>query len=459
MKKLVKILLISAICSFPLCAFDYNVNGSVSNTSKFGFNNGKINTTEGKYPTDSFSVVLASLGINLDLGAGFSAGLAGAVGGIVFDNTRFQKTTTGDPYVSAGLAWNYFGYWAGPDYRSEASARTVKDYVIYNGFIAYKYDKYIEAKIGRFSIPGDWFNGIIQGAQLQSWAIPYTRLWAATTNKRASYGGKWLKDFKYINQNIAVDNGRGFYVYAGGADINYKNFNIQPYLYAQDSRFIAPGFHLGYDSNPDFKSEGFRSKTEVIFLYMRYVGPALTKTTIYNNFDQLIEPDPKKLVLGKQGESLMIRQRFDIDNYNFGFIIYKNFGNPNEFLTPYGDPTGFDNYENSVYDSGAWNNMFRREAISGLLFAGGNYTRLSWGMLTRFTHSPRADEQTFSVSLNYKFPLNIAAGITLEYYNNTTFKGYSLGYGSAVYGTSVKMLEKTISQDRSFASTYISYSF
>lgn len=455
MKKTIGSMLIFSALTSNIYGFDYKVNGQVQNWSKFGFNNDKIDTTKGKYPTDSFSVLTASLGVTLDLGAGFSAGALGTIGGIVFDNTKFQ----GDGkivYNPYGLAYNYFGFWPGNDYLSTATARTARNYVMQNLYIGYKYDKYIDAKIGRFSVPGDWLSGYIQGVYLQSFAIPYTRLWAFSTNKRASVGGKWLKDFKYMNQNPPVDKGQGFYVYAGGADFKRENYTAQAYLYAQDSRFIAPGFHLAYDSNPDFKSEGFRSKTEIIFLYMKIVGPALSKPTAYNNystFDVRINTD--KLFVGKGGESLMIRQRFDIDNYNVGAIIYKNFGNPNEFLTPYGDPTGFDNYDNSVYDNAAWNNVFRREAISAFLFGGANYTKLSWGIIARITHSQRSDEQAVAVNVDYKFPWNITAGVKVEWYNNTTFAGYSMGIGNSV----TKELKETISQDRSYASTYVSYNF
>ncbi|MDO7253678.1 outer membrane family protein [Helicobacter cappadocius] len=451
MKKAIQSAVIFSALTSSIYGFDYKVNGQVQNWSKFGFNNDKINTTEGKYPTDSFSVLTASLGINLDLGAGFSAGATGTIGGIVFDNTRFQ----GDGniiYNPNGLAYNYFGFWPGKDYRSPSTARTTRNYVLQNLYIGYTYDKYIEAKIGRFSVPGDWLSGYIQGVSLQSYAVPYTRIWAFTTVKRASVGGKWLKDFKYMNQNIPVDNGKGFYVYAAGADFKRDNFIAQGYLYAQDSRFIAPGFHLGYDTNPEFKSEGFRSKTEILFLYMRVVGPALSKNTAYNNYDARINPDSQ--VVGKGGESLMIRQRFDIGKYNIGAILYKNFGNPNEFLTPYGDPIGFDNYDNTVYDSAAWNNIFRRDAISGFLFGGGTYTKLSWMVIGRITYSKRADEQAVAVNVDYKFPWNITAGVKVEWYNNTTFAGYTLGSGKAT-----TILNKTISQDRSYASTYISYNF
>ncbi|PAF44253.1 outer membrane family protein [Helicobacter sp. 11S02596-1] len=453
MKKLMKNLLIIGTMASCGYGFDYQVNGQVQNTSKFGFNNDRIDPKAGKYPTDSFSVLTASLGINMDLGAGFSVGLAGTVGGMVFDNTKFQKTTEGQILNPDGLSWNYFGFWPGYDYLSPATARTAKDYIIQNAFISYQYDRYIQIKGGRFSVPGDWLSGYIQGLQIESQAIPYTRLWAFSTNRRASLGGKWLKDFKYMNQNIPVDNGKGFYVYAGGADVKYKHFNIHPYIYAQDSRFIAPGFHLTYDTTPDFKFDGFRSKTEVIFLYMRHVGPALSKSTSYNNFDAYLYPGGA--TAGKGGESLLIRQTFEINHYNFGAILYKNFRNPNEFVTPYGDPIGFDNYDNSVYDSAAWNNVFRRDAINGFLFAGGKYTQLGWLFVARYTHTPRAVEEAVSVSVDYKFPLNITAGFKLEYYNNTTFKGYTLGYSS----NKPKPLDHKVTQDRSFVSTYIQHNF
>lgn len=471
MKKLTTALLGSLMLSSSLYSFDYKFSGNVQDFSKFGFNNDKINLTEGKYPTDSYSVMTAALGINLDAGYGFSFGLGGTVGGVVFDSTKYQgfSNPAQGLYAPNGLMYNYFGFWAGYDYRSPANSHTAKYYIIQNAFINYQYKNWINLTGGRFRLSGDigtdWMSGYIQGVGLSSKIIPYTKLWFFTTNRRASYGQYWLKDFKYLNPNISADNGQGFYVYAAGANFEYKGFNIHPYIYAQDSRFIAPGVHLGYDSNPDFKSDGFRSKTEILGLFMTHLSSALRKTTGNNNypagyagsrdnyFNIRINPDGS--YIGKGGVSLMIRQTFYIDNYTVGAILYKNFGNPNEFLTGYGDPTGFDNYDNSVYDSAAWNNVFRREAISGYIFATGTYSKLSWGFLTRLTHSPRADEQAVSVNVDYKFPHNIKAGIKVEYYNNTTFKGYVLGVST--YGTTT--LSKTLSQDRSFTQTYISYDF
>ncbi|PAF46775.1 hypothetical protein BKH46_06020 [Helicobacter sp. 12S02634-8] len=453
MKTLGKTLLAVGIFTSLGNGFEYKVNGQVQNYSKFGFNNDKINQAKGKYPTDSFSTMIASLGVNMDIGAGFQAGLGGTIGGIVYDGTKYQKTIDNTTLNPDGLVWNYFGFWAGNDYRFSASANNTKNYFIQNAFITYTYDKYIQIKGGRFQMPGDWFSGYIQGLYLQSWAIPHTRLWSFATNHRASWGGKWFKDYKYINPNVAKDNGKGFYVFGVGAEFKYKNFSAQPYFYAQDSRFYAPGIHLTYDTNPDFKSEGFRSKTEIIFLHMTHVGPALQKSTAYNNYDALLYPGQQ--FVGRGGESLLLKQTFEIDRYYFGGAFYKNFGNPNEFLAPYGDPTGFDNYDNSVYDSAAWNNVFRRDAINGFLFAGAQYAQLKITLLGRYTDTPRAREEAFSIGLDYKFAHNILAGLKAEYYNNTTFKGFTLGYS----GNKPKPLTQNVTQDRSYISTFIQHNF
>lgn len=453
MKKIIQTLLLTGIITPTLIyandksGFDYEIKGFVQNYSKFGFNDDRINEAEGKYPTESFSIISADLGIDMNLGAGFSAGIAGAAGGLIFDHTRFQRNIEGKLFAPNGISWNYFGFWPGPDYRSASSIRTTRNFILRNIYITYQYDKYIQAQIGRFRVPGDWFSGYVQGLYLQSWAIPHTKFWFYTTNRRASYGGPWLRDFKYINQNVSADNGKGFFVYAGGADIVYQNYGISPYIFAQDARFFAPGFHLTYDTNPAFKSEGFRSKTEIIFLHMQHFGPGLKRLTGSNNykFGGFLS------TAGKGGQSLYIRQRFDIDNYNIGLSVYKNFDNPNEFVTGSGDPTGFNNYNGSIYDGVGWNNIFRKDAVSGFLFGGGKYERFSWAIMGRLTFAPRADEQTLTINVDYKFPHNFKAGITAEYYGQTVKEGYVV--------RNSPILKKDIFQDRSSITTYIIRNF
>lgn len=452
MKKLTQTLLLTGLLA-PISiyggdasSFEYKVKGLVQNWSKFGLNDNKINVTEGKYPTESFSILSAELGIDMNFGAGFSAEILGAAGGFIFDNTKFQRNVEGNLFSPNGLAWSYFGYWQGFDNSSTATARTARNFILRNAQIAYKYDKYIQIQIGRFQVPGDWINGFVQGAYLQSWIIPHTKLWFWAANRRASYGGKWLREFRFLNTNIPAENDRGFFVYKGGADVLYQNYSISPYILSQDARFFAPGVRLSYDTDPAFKSEGFRSKTEIAFLYMHHFGPALKKSTSSNNYKV-----GELSTAGKGGQSLLIKQRFDIDNYNIGLAIYKNFDNPNEFVASIGDPTGFDNYNASVYDGSGWNNVFRKDSISGFIFGGGNYERFSWGFLGRLTFAPRADEQTLAINFDYQFPRNIKAGIKAEYYGQTIKEGYIIRSSPA--------LKKDVFQDRSSITTYITHNF
>ncbi|WP_095297455.1 outer membrane family protein [Helicobacter sp. 12S02232-10] len=449
-------------------AFSYKFYGSALSFSKLGFNHSKIDLQKGKFPTESYSFLDAGMRFDLDLDYGFNAGIGGYVGGVAFDGTKFVKTTEGDFLNPNGVIYNLFGFWTGSNATGVASSRTAKYYSLTEANIGYKYLNRIDLKLGRFKLGGDlgtdWLTSYVQGVGISSRIIPDTALWFFAINKRAFVGGSWFKDFKYINPNLPFDNGKGFYIYAGGVNIRHKNINLNAYIYAQDSRFIAPGFRFKYDTKPDFNSQGFRSKTELLGLFMTHFKPGMRKTTGFNNYaigttglpDSYFQIGSNSSLphIGKGGISLMFKQTFYINAYNFGFLVYKNFGNPNEFLGSIGDPTGYDNWNNSIYDSSTWNNMFRRDSLSGFLFLNNSFGKFSYGFLGRITHAPRANEQALSLSVNYLFFHNTNAGFILTYYNNTTFKGYTLGLPPQVV-----TLKNTLSQDRSFIQTYINYNF
>lgn len=460
-------LFMGLFCASCLYSFDYKFNAQAQSFSKFGFNNDKINLNTGKFPTESYSFLNAGLDFDFDFGYGFVGSLGGYVGGIVFENTKFAQTTSKGFYNPDGVIYNLFGFWTNSDGKGTANTHSAKYYSLINLNIGYQYDKYIKLKIGRFKLGGDlgtdWLTSYVQGMATSSKVIPLTTLWAFAINKRAFVGYQWFKDFKIINPNLPFDKGPGFYIYAGGANITYKNINLNAYIYAQDSRFIAPGFRLRYDTNEDFQSQGFRSKSEFLGLFMNHLKPSMRKTTGYNNYPigvtgltQSYFRVGKNIVpkIGKGGIAVMFKQTFYINYYDFGMILYKNFGNPNEFLGSIGDPTGLDNWDNSVYDGSTWNNTFRRDALSGFLFFDGSYGKLTYNILTRLTHAKRANEETFSITLSYMFSHKINAGIKFEYYNNTTFEGYALGIPPKAV-----TLNATTSEDRSFIETFINYVF
>lgn len=52
---------------------------------------------------------------------------------------------------------------------------------------------------------------------------------------------------------------------------------------------------------------------------------------------------------GKNAHSLMIKQKFEWNEYNFGFGIYKSFGNANWMIGYHGNRLGFDFWTNTAY--------------------------------------------------------------------------------------------------------------
>ncbi|WP_257842560.1 outer membrane family protein [Helicobacter sp. 13S00477-4] len=460
-----KYLIASMLLMSSLYGFDYKVSGSAINFSKFGFNDSRIDPQKGQYPTETFVNLTGTLQVDADLGAGFSAGIGGAIGGQAYDSTKFAKYTDGSLATPHGLGFEYMGEWNGwfpKDYYPPATSRNAKKYVIYNAYIDYKYADIFHIIVGRYKSDMDWFYEYTEGAKATLKLSDFT-FYAFTSWGRGIADGQWLYNFyreKYYG------------VHALGVSYNHKNLTIEPNVWFSPETFTAPSLKLIYDTNPNFQGSGFRSKTTFIGMYVyqanndkwgRY-APAR-----YNTWDPYLDGGKWKYLQGPGGGTILVKQRFDLNNYNFGGGLYINIGNPNPNIGTYGNPIGIEQWTDSIYNIGfaGINNITAADAITVFLKGGASYGQFSWNMVGRVTTAPRANEQSLALYLDYQFTKHIQAGLKLEYFNSTTKTGYNPGSGLlAENGIPINIdgnpnfgISKNISQDRSHLMTHITYSF
>ncbi|PAF42548.1 outer membrane family protein [Helicobacter sp. 11S03491-1] len=407
-----------------LFSFDFHISGEASTFSKFGFDTRKYNPNKGIYPTESYTTIMGELNAQLNLAEGLDVAIGGMLNALVYDSTIWQ----GD----GPLGTNYIGYWAG---HSGQTLQSPKFYMIHNAYIHYEYKDIFGIKAGRYETTGlDWFSAFNQGVEFYA-KYNGIKIWGIFSDARASAYNDWFWSYgRYYTE--------GKPLFAGGINYSKNGLSISPYLYYIPKSLQAPGFNIAYDTNPDFQGNGFRSKTTIIALFPIY------KNTNANSRDTTVFSQ----LLGKNAQSIFIKQHFDINQYNFGIIFYKNFGNANGRIGIYGDPITYNIWTGSVYDSGpSLSNMIGKDALSGFLYFGSKIQNLKWKILGRLTDSPRSDEQSLALYLAYTFNPHLNAGIKLEYFRDTTHKGYEIGNAPA--------LQKDNTSDRSHAMAHITYIF
>ncbi|PAF42724.1 hypothetical protein BKH45_03260 [Helicobacter sp. 11S03491-1] len=438
-----------------LHAFDYKVSGKAESFSKFGFNNTPINSIKGKYPTESFVTMVGALQIDMNLlpqsltSQTLKTGIGGLVGGLAFDSGRnLIDHATGAPFGSP--IFNYFGYyaqyegnapWQTPNYNIGMSKNS-RDYVIYNAYLDYDYAGIFGIKGGRYESGADFYSGFTQGFEVYTKFSEF-KLWWFSSYGRAFAYDEWLYDF-YAPKTYTTPKGKtiNLGIHAFKATWAHHGVTIAPFIYFSPKTYTAPSIEVGYDSNPEFDGkEGFRSQTTVIALFVSH-DKRVRNVNRYGN------------PAGTGGQTLLIKQRFDIDNYNIGGGIYKNFGNANAEVGTYGNPMGIDFWTASVYDIGASvSDMIGEDALSGWIYGGGVHGDFMWGVLGRLTTSKRSNEQSIAINVAYNFPFNISAGLKLEYFNDITKTGYKVGDTGRVPGQPQDI------SDRSHMMAFIRHSF
>ncbi|PAF52771.1 hypothetical protein BKH44_00890 [Helicobacter sp. 13S00477-4] len=436
-------------------AFEYHFTGDIANYSKFGFNHSIIDETIGQYPTDSFSILYSDPSFDFNFSNHFSAGIGFAFGGIIYDSTKFDKDIKGKLLNPDGLAYKYMGYYSGHDGKEKATPMDTKDYYFSNFFIGYDND-FFSFKIGRFLFKNtDWLTGNQEGIETHL-KTKHIDTWGVITHKKSSLGGKWLKDFKYINSSTMP-------TFAIGSKITYPKITFIPYIQTQPNLYLMTGFHSTYQDSFTLWEIPIYSQTDIFGFYVHYTPSAKKRISTYDDgntpvFGPINTPTLdgyKGRLVGQGGESFLLKQIFRIPQKNlkhhFGFQIYKNFGNANEFIGGYGNPLGLDLNDSTIYDRGTANNaIFATDAFNNIVFYGLKYQKLNINVVNRYTISPRSNEESLSLNMDYILKQKTSFGINLTYFDDTTKKGYQ------IYQT---YLNHNIREDRSYLSTYIKHSF
>lgn len=442
MKRALTYVALGGLLTSSVSAFDYKVSGSAESFTKWGFNNQKLDQSTNAAPTESFTTLFAQLNLNADLGAGFKAGLGGAIGGLAFDSTRNDPTVggIGSPVVTSyfGVAWD---------------KEKIQNYMVQNAFLEYTFGDHFYIKAGRYESGkvGEWFSGYTQGAETYV-KLGVVKAWGFFSNRRAFAYDQWFNDYYRVLGTYAGGATRN--IYAAGLDIGAGGFTLSGFSYFTQGIVTAPGVSLTFDSNPSKESQGFKSLTKV-----RFLAPvaALEQRGLGNRWGEI----------EKYSYTLHIDERLEVNNFFFGAGYYQNFDNANELIGRWGNPLWLDIWTASAYDIGqSLNDIIGRNAVTGYGYFGAKHGNFNWQILGRGTNSPRSSEQSVALLLDYQIREDFAVGGKIEWFSDTTKAGYSPLQGSyhalltndGTLSTS-GLLDKKRKDDRSHLFFYLRHTF
>ncbi|WP_104749081.1 outer membrane family protein [Helicobacter cynogastricus] len=311
---------IFASSSLGLCGLDaltYEIHGDLINFSKVGFNNKPINPVEGLYPTGTFVELTGKLETTMHLGKGWSISVGGALGGMPYDSTRYDRyskslmqdaahtyipgtNTTylqswqnhqhdcngawgcgsilnGNQYVNQGvgggiadprgIGYMFMGEWNGlfPNYYPAYaySPGQSRPYEVYKANVQYKSDK-VWMILGRYDTTQvediDWFYQLTQGFYGLFKLHSKVKLQVFSSWGRGIADGQWM--FPIYREKPWGEHKIGL-IY----QVN-KHFSIHPHVWFSPQVFTAPEIKLYYDTNPDFDGRGFRAQTTFYGMYV-----------------------------------------------------------------------------------------------------------------------------------------------------------------------------------------------
>lgn len=436
--------------------FSLIYTGWVESFSKIGFNNQSIDANLGKYPTDSFSAMVGSFGLKSELKSQIQtlkAGLSVTAGALVYDSSSRYY-----PGGAGTVMDEYIGMWRGFDTGGNVSKRHY--YVVNNAYLDYELKLGAKSgfylKGGRYESSAEYMSGYTQGFEV-GLNLGNLKLWWFSSYGRAFAYGQWLVDF-YAPRGY-VDSGGKFIhngIHAFKATYSFLGLDIIPAVYFSKGTYIAPIIEARYDSKRDFDGKGFRSQTTVHFM-----NPLHESRVVGNyRYGDLV---------GKEAQTLYIKQRFDINQYNFGLGLYKNFGNANAYIGTIGNPLSLDLWTTTAYDLGRnISDMIGKDAITPFVFVGGKHfdNRFSWNLISRYSDSRRSEEASIAGSLSYAFGGGLSVGVKLEWLRDTTKAGYRVGSNgsgsiNSVAGASSGDTKSTPKRtdDRSHSFIWVRYEF
>lgn len=442
----------------------FGYSGGVGTFSKFGFNNAKIDTTNGKYPTESFTTLFGRIDTTYNFKAlmdsnaidALKIGVGIAGGGLIYDSTSkdgLDDWGYGNSRRGSGLNSAYVGAWYGNG-KVGGSGGGVRNYILHNAYLDFQ-SAYFNLKGGRYESAMDYFSGYTQGfnADVHFKVAPNDELkfWWFSSWGRAFAYSQWFLDF-YAPIILDKETNKG--IHSGGIDYVHNSIAtnngvkdgmsilFRPWTQFYASLFNAAGGKLDYQH---YFGNGYGVGLTIQGYALNLIGNKnVVKTGLSGNrIDKL------------SGNLNAILKAYMFD-YNVRLGIYKNFGSANSHIGTYGNPLGIDQWTASVYDIGpSLNDITSRNAFSVWLSGGGAHGNevgtFSWEILGRYTTAPRSDEASVALFLNQRFNNGFALGLKLEWFSDTTKAGYT------IYGNTA--LTKNRTDDRSHAFVTLDYNF
>ncbi|GAA7883417.1 outer membrane beta-barrel protein HofE [Helicobacter pylori] len=407
----------------PLLAFDYKFSGVAESFSKVGFNHSKLNSKEGIFPTATFVTATIKLQVDSNLlpksieKHRLKIGVGGILGALAYDSTKTlidqatHQVYGSELFFFIGRWWGYLGNAPWKDSRIESDAHT-RNYVLYNSYLFYSYGDKFHLKLGRYLSNMDFMSGYTEGFEVEYKIKPKVSLKWFSSFGRALAAGQWIRDWyaPIVTEDDRKDVNDG--IHAVQLYFSSKHVKATPFFYFSPKTYEAPRIKIHIDSNPKFIGLGLRSQTLINVIFPVYAK-------------DLYDVYWRNSKIGEWGSSLLIHQRFDCNEFNFGFGYYQNFGNANARIGWYGNPIPFDIRSNSIYGL-VFSNAVTADSVSGYVFGGGVYRGFLWGILGRYTYATRASERSINLNLGYKWGSFASVDVNLQYYAVSMHTGYKV---------------------------------
>ncbi|GMB89593.1 Outer membrane protein HofH [Helicobacter ailurogastricus] len=426
-----------------LDAFEYKFSGRAEQTSQIGFNTRAINRRRGLYPMQQYATVAGYLDLSFSLlpqksPHSLKGGVGGMVGGVFYDSTK--KLEGGSEIYN--LYGFYDGYLGGSsnvlstdsiDIKNNKKRALAKTYIWSDAFLEYQYKDVFGIKGGRYTSTMPYRSGKTQGFEAFGQYKHARLIWFSSFGRaivgsgflinwyapRTSYSGNWTKNARggWTPHGYQLSYG----THATRLIYNNHKFLAEFFYYFSPKVFNAPGFQFGWDTNPNFDGKGFRSDSHIIAIFPMYEPWMVlnNKGAPIYKYDNPITPT---------GQSLILRQRFDYNNFYLVGTFYKNFGNTNAYVGNMGNPAGVLLGGNSIY-AGTAGTALKADAVTGAIAYGATHfnKKFLWRMQWQWTSAPVAWEARYMLTLGYTFNQVLKATIDLAYYGVHTNKGYQAG--------------------------------
>ncbi|GAA8307929.1 hypothetical protein HpNP137_06440 [Helicobacter pylori] len=301
-------------------AFDYKFSGVAESFSKVGFNHSKLNSKEGIFPTATFVTATIKLQVDSNLlpknieKHSLKIGVGGILGALAYDSTKTlidqatHQVYGSELFYLIGRWWGYLGNAPWKDSRIESDAHT-RNYVLYNSYLFYSYGDKFHLKLGRYLSSMDFMSGYTQGFELDYQIHSKIALKWFSSFGRALAAGQWIRDWY---APIVTEDGRkdvDYGIHAVQLYFSSKHVQVMPFVYFSPKTYEAPGIKIHIDSNPKFRGLGLRSQTLINVIFPVYAK-------------DLYDVYWRNSKIGEWGSSLLIHQRFDCNEFNFGFGYY-----------------------------------------------------------------------------------------------------------------------------------------